>query len=156
MTKLEIRSPSETKLDTSNADYLLRVRNLCKYFPVYSRGFLKKQIGTIRAVDQVSFDLKRGETLGLVGESGSGKTTCVRTILRALQPTAGEVLFRANGKSIDLTKVPERDLKALRTKMQLIFQDPFSSLNPRMTVGAIVGEPLTIHRLAKGSELGSV
>lgn len=130
----------------------MRVRNLCKHFPVFSRGFIKKQIATIRAVDQVSFDLKRGETLGLVGESGSGKTTCARTILRALQPTEGEVLFRANGKTIDLSKTPERDLKPLRTKMQMIFQDPFSSLNPRMTVGEIVGEPLTIHRLAKGSE----
>ncbi len=152
MIPLEINSPTETERETTETDLLLSVRNLCKFFPVFSRGFLKKQIATIKAVDQVSFDLKRGEILGLVGESGSGKTTCARTILRALQPTAGEVLFRANGKSIDLAKVPERDLKALRTKMQMIFQDPFSSLNPRMTVGAIVGEPLTIHRLAKGSE----
>ncbi len=152
MTALEVSSCSETEPEVPGTDLLLRVRNLCKHFPVFSRGFFKKQIATIRAVDQVSFDLKRGETLGLVGESGSGKTTCARTILRALKPTEGEVLFRANGKTIDLARVQERDLKPLRTKMQMIFQDPFSSLNPRMTVGDIVGEPLTIHRLAKGSE----
>ena len=132
---------------------LLRVRGLCKYFPVYKRGFLKKQIGMVRAVDDVSFDLMPGETLGLVGESGCGKTTTGRTILRAYAPTSGQVLFRDNSRTVDLAALPEKDLKPLRTKMQMIFQDPFSSLNPRMTVQDIVAEPLVIHRLARGSEL---
>lgn len=133
---------------------LLRVRGLCKYFPIYSRGLVRRQVGHVRAVDNVSFDLKAGETLGLVGESGSGKTTCARTILRALQPTGGEVHFRTrDGSVVDLARVPNRQLKPLRQQMQMIFQDPYSSLNPRMTVGAIVGEPLLIHGLAKGSEL---
>ncbi|NQU43732.1 ATP-binding cassette domain-containing protein, partial [bacterium] len=97
---------------------------------------------------QINFDVIPGETLGLVGESGSGKTTTGRTILRAIRPTNGEILFRDNGETLDLARVDERDLKPLRRKMQMIFQDPFSSLNPRMTVGDIVGEPLRIHRLA--------
>ena len=130
------------------------MRNLCKHFPIYSKGFFHKPIGAVKAVDNVSFDLHRGETLGLVGESGSGKTTCARTILRALTPTSGQALFRANGHApVDLATLPERDLKPLRQQMQMIFQDPFASLNPRMTVGAIVAEPLVIHRLCKGSEL---
>jgi len=132
---------------------ILRVQRLRKYFPIYSKGFLKKQIGLVKAVDDLSFELMPGETLGLVGESGCGKTTTGRAILRALTPTRGEVLFRANGDPIDLAKLPEKELKPLRTKMQMIFQDPFSSLNPRMTVRDIVGEPLVIHRLARGAEL---
>ncbi|MES2458957.1 MAG: oligopeptide/dipeptide ABC transporter ATP-binding protein [Armatimonadota bacterium] len=132
---------------------MLQVRNLCKHFPIMSKGFARKQIGAIKAVDQVSFDLRRGETLGLVGESGSGKTTCARTILRALSPTSGQVLFRPGTETIDLAALPEKDLKPLRTQMQMIFQDPFSSLNPRMTVGDIVAEPLVIHNLAKGKEI---
>jgi len=118
-----------------------------------SKGFARKQIGAVKAVDQVSFDLHRGETLGLVGESGSGKTTCARTILRALAPTSGQALFHSDGATIDLATLPESDLKPLRQKMQMIFQDPFSSLNPRMNVGDIVAEPLVIHKLAKGKEL---
>jgi oligopeptide/dipeptide ABC transporter ATP-binding protein len=136
-----------------NGTPLLQVRNLCKHFPVFSQGLVRKQTGLIKAVDQVSFDLHRGETLGLVGESGSGKTTCARAILRALKPTSGQALFDAGGNTVDLCAVPEKDLKELRLKMQMIFQDPFSSLNPRMTVGAIVAEPLVIHRLAQGAEL---
>jgi len=132
---------------------LLRVRDLCKHFPVFSKGFFKKQVGTIKAADEVNFDLQPGETLGLVGESGSGKTTTARALLRAIEPTRGEVHFRFDGQSVDLASIPEKDLRALRPRMQMIFQDPFSSLNPRMTVGAIVGEPLVIHRLAKGEEL---
>ncbi|HET6429778.1 MAG TPA: oligopeptide/dipeptide ABC transporter ATP-binding protein [Phycisphaerae bacterium] len=143
---------------------LLRVRDLCKHFPVYSQGLMRRQVGLVRAVDEVSFDLFPGQTLGLVGESGCGKTTLARTILRALAPTSGKVLFQANGAElartgpglqrpyVDLAAVGPRDLKALRTRMQMIFQDPFSSLNPRMTVGQIVGEPLKIHRLARGPE----
>jgi oligopeptide/dipeptide ABC transporter ATP-binding protein len=131
---------------------LLDVRGLCKFFPVYSRGFFRRQVATVKAVNEVSFDLRAGETLGLVGESGCGKTTCARTILRALRPTAGKVLLRTDGRSVDLAALPERRLKGLRTRMQMIFQDPFSSLNPRMTVENIVGEPLTIHGLARGGE----
>lgn len=132
---------------------LLRVRNLCKYFPVYQSGFMRHQVGEVRAADDVSFDLLRGETLGLVGESGSGKTTVARTVLRALSPTRGEILFRSDGTTVDLARLSAAELKPLRTRMQMIFQDPFASLNPRMTVGDIVGEPLVIHRLARGAEL---
>jgi len=132
---------------------LLQVRGLCKHFPIFSKGFLRKRIGTVKAVDKVSFDLHRGETLGLVGESGSGKTTCARTILRALTPTSGRALFAADTGPVDLANISERELKPLRQQMQMIFQDPFSSLNPRMTVGSIVAEPLVINRLARGKEL---
>ena len=132
---------------------LLSVRHLSKHFPIRSRGFLKKAAGTICVVNDLSFDLHPGETLGLVGESGSGKTTAARCILRALTPTAGEVWFRTNGRRVDLARLSDRALKPLRPAMQLIFQDPYSSLNPRMTVSQIVGEPLVIHQLAKGAEL---
>lgn len=132
---------------------LLRVRGLCKHFPVRSRGFVRRVTGWIRAVDDVGFDLARGQTLGLVGESGSGKTTCARTILRALTPTAGEAVFQSASGPVDLASLPAHRLKPLRREMQMIFQDPFSSLNPRMTVGQIVAEPLVIHRLASGSAL---
>ncbi|MBL9215273.1 MAG: ABC transporter ATP-binding protein [Opitutaceae bacterium] len=133
---------------------LLSVRGLGKHFPIYGRGFVRKVTGLVRAVDEVTFDLAPGETLGLVGESGSGKTTAARCILRALTPTAGTVLFRPDdGPAVDLATLPERALKPLRPRMQMIFQDPISSLNPRMTVGQIVAEPLVIHRLARGAEL---
>ncbi len=132
---------------------LLRVRGLCKYFPIRSTGFFKKVVAQVKAVDDLSFDLMPGETLGIVGESGSGKTTAARTILRALKPTSGEVDIRLKGQKINLSSLSERDLRPLRPHMQMIFQDPFSSLNPRMTVGDIVGEPLVIHKMAKGDEL---
>jgi peptide/nickel transport system ATP-binding protein len=145
-------APTATTTATSETP-LLQVRNLCKHFPIMSKGFARKQIGAVKAVDQVNFDLYRGETLGIVGESGSGKTTCARTILRALAPTSGQALFHADGLTVDLATLPEKELKPLRQKMQMVFQDPFSSLNPRMTVGDIVAEPLVIHNLAKGKEL---
>ena len=132
---------------------LLEVRHLCKHFPIFSQGFVKRQIGTVRAADDISFDLYPGETLGLVGESGSGKTTTGRAILRAVRPTSGSARFRLPEATVDLAKLSDRELKPLRTRMQMIFQDPFSSLNPRMTVKDIVAEPLVIHRLARGSEL---
>jgi len=133
---------------------LLRVRGLAKHFPIKSKGFFEKVVGTVKAVDNVNFDLFPGETLGIVGESGSGKTTAARSILRALKPTAGQVDFDlGDGKTVDLAQLSENELRDLRPQMQMIFQDPFSSLNPRMTVGDIVGEPLVIHGLAKGDEL---
>ena len=133
---------------------LLSVRGLRKYFPVMSRGFRPKVAGVTKAVDDVSFDLAPGEMLGLVGESGSGKTTTARCILRAIAPTAGEVIFRLpDGRTVDFAQLSDRALKPLRQHAQMVFQDPFSSLNPRMTVGAIVGEPLVIHGLACGAEL---
>ncbi|MGE9291612.1 MAG: dipeptide ABC transporter ATP-binding protein [Puniceicoccales bacterium] len=140
--------------DSPENDVLLSVRDFCKHFPVYSKGIIRKQTGVIKAVNNVSFELKRGETLGLVGESGSGKTTCARAILRALRPTSGSAVFqsrRLNG-AVDLAQMSEKALKPLRTEMQMIFQDPFSSLNPRMTVGDIIAEPLLIHKICSGSE----
>ena len=131
---------------------LLRVKGLCKYFPIKGKGLFKKQIGEVRAADNITFDLMPGETLGLVGESGCGKTTTGRSILRALDPTKGEVVFCLNGETVDLARLSEKELKPLRTKMQMIFQDPFSSLNPRMTVGDIVAEPLVIHHIGTRAE----
>jgi oligopeptide/dipeptide ABC transporter ATP-binding protein len=106
----------------------------------------------VLAVDGVCFDLMPGETLGLVGESGSGKTTTARAILRAIRPTSGQVHFNFDGQAVDLATLRDRDIKPLRTRMQMIFQDPFSSLNPRMTVGDIVAEPLVIHGLCRRNE----
>jgi len=131
---------------------LLSVRDLCKHFPIFSKGFGRKQIGLVKACDNVSFDLREGETLGIVGESGCGKTTTGRSILRAITPTAGEVLFNSSRGAVDLVKLSHQELKPLRTELQMIFQDPFSSLNPRMTVGDIVGEPLLIHGMGNKEE----
>ncbi len=125
---------------------LLEVRNLKKYFPIRSKGIRRKVIGTMKAVDDVSFDIFPGETLGIVGESGCGKTTCARTILRALDPTSGEVWYRSRaGARVNLAALSHRELKPLRREMQMVFQDPMSSLNPRMTVGDILAEPMVIH-----------
>ncbi len=148
-----ITQASSPCLCASVVEPLLSVRGLCKYFPVKGKGIFKKQIGLVKAADNITFDLMPGETLGLVGESGCGKTTTGRSILRALNPTRGEVIFHGNGHTVDLAQLSERELKPLRMRMQMIFQDPFSSLNPRMTVRDIVGEPLVIHKTASGSEL---
>jgi len=134
------------------ADPLLEVRHLKKYFPI-RKGFLRREVGQIRAVDDVSFQLQPGETLALVGESGCGKTTTARCILRAIDPTQGEVLFRSsNGNIVDVAATPRGSLRPLRREMQMIFQDPFSSLNPRMTLLDIVGEPLLVHGIGSRQE----
>lgn len=135
-------------MNTANNDVLLRVNNLVKHFPIH-RGLLQKQVGAVRAVDDISFDIKRGETLGLVGESGCGKSTTGRAILQLHRPTSGEVDF----DGVDLVKLKGEDLRRTRRKMQMIFQDPYASLNPRMTVGNIIGEPLMIHNVASGKEV---
>jgi peptide/nickel transport system ATP-binding protein len=123
---------------------LLEVRNLRKFFPI-RRGVLRRTVGYVRAVDDINFFINEGETLGLVGESGCGKTTASRCVLRALEPTSGEMLFRTkSGDVVDLAKLNRDQLKPLRSQMQMIFQDPYASLNPRMTLFDIVGEPLLI------------
>ena len=133
---------------------LLAVRGLVKEFPVAGRGWRRARGDVLRAVDDLSFDLAPGESFGLVGESGCGKTTVARCLLRAHAPTAGEIIFRLpDGRKVDLARLTERELKPLRPHAQMVFQDPFSSLNPRMTVSEIVGEPLVIHRLARGAAL---
>jgi peptide/nickel transport system ATP-binding protein len=133
---------------------LLEVRNLKKHFPI-RRGLLKRTAGYVRAVDDVSFFIMPGETLGLVGESGCGKTTAGRCLLRLIEPTAGEILFGESQDSrlIDVTKLDMASLKSYRRNIQIIFQDPYSSLDPRMSVADIVSEPLRIHKVASGSEL---
>ena len=127
---------------------LVEVRHLKKYFPVRS-GIFSRISAWVKAVDDVSFEIYPGETVGLVGESGCGKTTVGRTILRLIDPTAGEILFAGE----DVCQLATQQLRALRRQMQIIFQDPYSSLNPRMTVGAIIGEPLYVHGLARGKDL---
>ncbi len=131
---------------------LLEVRNLKKHFPI-QKGFFRKVVGHVKAVDGVNLFIREGETLGLVGESGCGKTTTGRLILRALDPTEGEVLFRRGEKMVNIANIPPAKMKSFRRDLQIIFQDPFSSLNPRMTVLDIVSEPLQIHGVAKGEEL---
>ena len=131
---------------SANGDVLLEVQNLKMYFPVTSGVLFQRTVAHIKAVDDVSFSVRRGETLGLVGESGCGKTTTGRCILQLYRPTEGQILFEGR----DLTSISPKDMRAMRREMQVIFQDPYSSLNPRMTAGQIVGEPLVVHKLVKG------
>ncbi|HEY5572866.1 MAG TPA: dipeptide ABC transporter ATP-binding protein [Anaerolineales bacterium] len=128
-------------------EVILKVQNLKKYFPI-RRGVFRRQVGEVKAVDDISFEVYRGETLGVVGESGCGKTTAGRTIIRLYEPTSGHVYF--NGK--DLATLSGGELRKMRRKMQMIFQDPYASLNPRMSVEGIVSEPLEIHRMTNGRQ----
>ena len=132
---------------------ILEVSNLKMHFPI-RKGFLQKAAGYVKAVDDVSFAIRHGETLGLVGESGCGKTTIGRCLVRAYQPSSGTLRYRSQGeREVDLARIDEKDLKPYWRELRMIFQDPYSSLNPRMTVLDIVGEPLLIHKIAKGKEL---
>ena len=132
----------------NNKDTLLHVDDLMMHFPIY-RGVIQRQVGAVRAVDGISFDIKRGETLGLVGESGCGKSTTGRTILQLYQPTAGEVVF----DGVNLVTLKGEKMRQMRRKMQMIFQDSYASLNPRMTVAQLIGEPLMVHNVATGAEI---
>ena len=135
-------------MNTSMNDTMVEVKNLKMYFPI-TRGLLRHKVGEVKAIDNISFTIKKNETLGLVGESGCGKTTTGRCVLRLYQPTSGTIIF--NGT--DISKVPERKIKPFRKDMGVIFQDPFGSLNPRQSAGSIVGDPLKVHGMATGKEL---
>ena len=126
---------------------LVEVRDLTKYFPITRGIVFQKQIGAVKAVDGVSFDVKRGETLGIVGETGCGKSTTARLLVRLTDPTSGSILFEGQ----DIAGAKKGDLKALHREVQMVFQDPYSSLNPRKTVGTIIAEPFAIHGLLKGA-----
>ncbi len=136
-----------SKLKTQN--FIVEVRGLKKYFPVVSGVIAQRVVGWVKAVDDVSFTIRRGETLGLVGESGCGKTTTGRCLIQLDRPTEGSVLFEGQ----ELTRMSDEELRPLRRQMQIVFQDPYSSLNPRMTIGQIIAEPIRVHALAhNGSE----
>jgi oligopeptide transport system ATP-binding protein len=128
---------------------LLRVDHLVKYFPITQGIIFQRQVGAVHAVDDVSFDIYEGETLGLVGESGCGKSTTGRTILQLYRPTSGDVFFQDK----NLVQMRGNDLRKMRREMQMIFQDPYASLNPRLTVGEIIGEPLVVHKMASGKDV---
>ena len=134
------------------SELLLEVNDLKMHFPI-QKGLLRRTTGYVKAVDGVSLAIKKGETLGLVGESGCGKTTTGRCIVRVYEPTGGEIIFYNEGEAVHLNQLDRQELKAFRRNMQMIFQDPFSSLNPRMTVLELVGEPLLAHGIARGQEL---
>ena len=132
----------------NNNEVLVKVENLKKYFPITRGIIIQKEIGAVRAVDDISFDIHRGETLGLVGESGCGKSTTGRTIIQLYRPTSGKVYYEDR----DLSTLTGGDLRHLRRNMQIIFQDPYASLDPRMTVGSIIAEPLEIHGIGKSKK----
>ncbi len=146
MTDLQTQGMTGTDGPVSTTgDVLLKVEGLKKYFPI-RKGFFSRVVGQMKAVDGVSFEIRRGETLGLVGESGCGKTTLARVVLRLIDATQGEVLF----ENIPVFSLDSKELRKLRRRMQIIFQDPFGSLNPRLTVGNMISEAIKIHKLAKG------
>jgi oligopeptide transport system ATP-binding protein len=136
------------KSGASKKEIILQVSNLKKYFPITSGIVIQRHVGDVKAVDDVSFHVYKGETLGLVGESGCGKSTTGRTVLQLYRPTAGTVQF----EGIELSTLKGEDLRKMRRRMQMIFQDPYASLNPRMTVGRIIAEPLQVHRVLAGSK----
>ena len=141
-----------SSVNEGNGQPLLPVRDLQKLFPI-RKGFWRRTVGYVRAVDGVSFAIYEGETLGLVGESGCGKTTTARCILRAVEPTRGQILFRTQtGGTVEMPRLNPSELRGLRRDMQMIFQDPFTSLNPRMTLLDIVGEPLLVHGMKSRRE----
>ena len=142
---MSLSTPTANAVTTESNGDLLVIRNLRKYFPIRG-GIFSRVVANVKAVEDVSFEIGRGEVVGLVGESGSGKTTAGRAILRLIEPTSGEILFEGT----DIAKLPKSQLREYRKEMQIIFQDPFASLNPRMTVGDIIGEALQIHNLARG------
>ena len=135
------------KTPGTDSEYLLEVNNLVKWFPIKG-GFFKRTIGNVKAVDGVSFKIKRGETMGLVGESGCGKSTCGRTILRLLEKTKGEVIFDGQ----DISELSKEELRKMRPRMQIVFQDPYSSLSPRLPVGEIIGEAVREHEIVPPEE----
>ena len=144
----QLASATQPATANGKGEVLLEVRDLKVYFPVTAGIIFQRKVADVKAVDGISFTVRRGETLGLVGESGCGKSTTGKAILQLIRPTAGQVIFEGQ----DLTKLKGRELRRFRRKMQMIFQDPYASLNPRMSVGSIIAEPLTIHKLARGKE----
>ncbi len=144
---------SDIEAENSKRDIILKVKDLKMHFPL-RQGMLQRQVGAIKAVDGISFELREQEVMGLVGESGCGKTTVGRALLRLYDPTDGEVLFhKRDGDWVDVAKLNRKEMKNLRKEMRMIFQDPFSSLNPRLTVRDLIAEPLVIHGLASGGEI---
>ena len=138
----ESAAPAAAPPDRDSSEDLLRVRDLCKHFPIHA-GWLRRTVGSVKAVDQVGFTLRKGETFGLVGESGCGKTTTGRTVLRAIEPTSGQILYNDREMGwVDVVQLDAASLRVFRRHTQMVFQDPFSSLNPRMTLLEIIGEPL--------------
>ncbi len=150
---MSIQPTNGAALPMSNSDALLEVKHLKMHFPIHA-GFFRRQVGNVKAVDDINFTIHKGETLGLVGESGCGKTTAGRSILRAYTPTSGQILYRRPDNAVvDLATLSERELKPYRQQIRMVFQDPFSSLNPRMPVIDIVGDPMKINHVASGRDL---
>src|SRR5919109_888368 len=144
--RMTVSMPERRAAPSAARPNLVETEDLKVHFPVRA-GFFKAQVGTVKAVDGITFEVRRGETLGLVGESGCGKSTTGRALIRLREPTAGKVTF----DGIDLAKLKPGELRRMRRRMQIIFQDPYGSLDPRMTVGSIIAEPIETHRLASGA-----